>query len=158
MKRPPAHPRVALVATAVSATLLLAACGPGGSDQAGGTVIDGNNEPSAATTSMPGMPGMTGMSMPASAAGDAAPVATTAITISNFAFGPTVAQVKVGSTVTWTNQDTDPHTVTSQNGGPLQSPTMQKGDTYKFTFTAPGRYEYLCTIHPFMTATVVVTP
>jgi plastocyanin len=148
-------PTVALLA----ATLLLAtACGPGEIDaDAGGTVIDGDHEPSASTTSTAGMPGMPGMPTGTPQA-DGAPVATDRIAISNFAYGPTTATVKVGTTVTWTNQDTDPHTVTSQNGGPLASPTLQKGDTYRFTFTAPGRFEYLCTIHPFMVAAVVVTP
>ncbi|MDQ2707167.1 MAG: plastocyanin/azurin family copper-binding protein [Actinomycetota bacterium] len=78
--------------------------------------------------------------------------------IQNLAFGPTTVTVKAGTTVTWTNADTDPHTVTSMNDGPIHSPTMKQGDTFRYTFTKPGRFDYLCTIHPFMTATVVVTP
>jgi len=77
--------------------------------------------------------------------------------IKNFAFAPATVTVAVGSTVTWTNDDQDAHTVTSNDGGPLRSAVLQTGGTYRYTFTRPGRYVYLCTIHPFMTATVVVT-
>ena len=107
------------------------------------------------------MPGMTGMSAPqgSDTAQQGAPVATNAIAIKNFAFAPDTVTVKVGSTITWTNSDQEPHTVTSKdNNGPLRSPTMNSGATYSYTFTTPGKYEYLCTIHPFMVATVVVTP
>lgn len=132
--------RSAGVAATATAALLLAGCG------------NPSDTPAADTTSMPGM------SMPAGAPADDTPVATDTIKIENFAYGPTVANVKVGTTVTWTNNDTDPHTVTSMDNGPIKSQTMQQGDTFKYTFTTPGRFEYLCTIHPFMTATVVVTP
>lgn len=134
--------RSAGVAATATAALLLAGCG------------NPSDSTAADTTSMPGM------SMPAAPAGaaDDTPVATDTIKIENFAFSPTVATVKVGTTVTWTNNDTDPHTVTSMDSGPIKSQTMQQGDTFKYTFTTPGKFEYLCTIHPFMTATVVVTP
>jgi plastocyanin len=92
------------------------------------------------------------------ASANTAPVAGNAVTINNFAFAPAALKVKVGTTVTWTNQDSDAHTVTSQdNGGPLSSAALSTGQTYSYTFTKPGTYAYLCTIHPFMTATVTVT-
>jgi plastocyanin len=47
--------------------------------------------------------------------------------------------------------------VTTSNG-PLHSPTMQAGATFRYTFAAVGTFNYLCTIHPFMTAVVTVTP
>ena len=96
---------------------------------------------------------------PSSGTDPGTPVAATSLTIANFAFAPADATVRVGSTVTWTNQDQEAHTVTSKDsGGPLRSPTLNGGQSFSYTFTAPGRYEYLCTIHPFMTGTVVVTP
>jgi plastocyanin len=80
------------------------------------------------------------------------------VAIKNFAFAPGKLVVKVGTTVTWTNQDTDAHTVTSTgSGGPLKSAALGTGGTFSYTFTKPGTYDYLCTIHPFMTATVTVT-
>jgi plastocyanin len=105
---------------------------------------------------------MPGMSMPAAgsragASGSDAPVATDAVSISNFTFSPAIVTIKAGTTLTWTNRDQDSHTV-SATTGPFHSPTLNTGDSYHYTFTAPGRFEYLCTIHPFMTATVVVTP
>jgi len=125
-----------------------------------------NAQPAQATPEMPGMPGMPGMAgmagmagqAPAAAPAAAAPVATNTVAIQNFAFAPAVVTVKVGTTITWTNQDQDSHTVTAMNDGPFHSPAMNTGDTYRYTFTKAGHYDYLCTIHPFMTATVVVTP
>ncbi|MEZ0114090.1 plastocyanin [Catenulispora sp. EB89] len=112
-------------------------------------------------TSMPGMT-MT-MGSAGSAGGSntapAAPVSGNAVAIMNFAFAPAALTVKAGTTVTWTNKDGDAHTVTSQgSGGPLASAALATGQSYSFTFTKPGTYSYLCTIHPFMTATVTVTP
>ena len=96
--------------------------------------------------------------MPASAAPApaSAPVATSSVTIKNFAFSPASITVKVGTTVTWTNQDQDAHTVTDK-GGAFGSQALDTNASYKFTFSKPGTYNYFCTIHPFMTATVVVT-
>lgn len=88
--------------------------------------------------------------------GAQAPVTGTAIDIKNFAFSPANLTVRVGTTVTWTNRDSDAHTVVSSNG-PLHSPTLDTGDTYRYTFTKAGTYSYLCSIHPFMLATVQVT-
>jgi plastocyanin len=89
--------------------------------------------------------------------GQEAPAATNSVVIKNFAFSPAMITVAVGTTVTWSNSDQDRHTVTA-SGGAFKSPTLNTGDTFRFTFTKAGRYEYLCTIHPFMTGTVVVTP
>jgi plastocyanin len=105
---------------------------------------------------------MPGMSMPPAGnppagSGQDTPVATDAVTITNFAFSPAIVTVKAGTTVTWTNRDQDSHTATAMSG-PFHSPTLNTGDSYRYTFTTPGRFEYLCAIHPFMTATVVVTP
>jgi plastocyanin len=104
-------------------------------------------------------PGMAGMAAPGPGAGAAdEPVATNAVAIQNFAFSPATVTVKAGTTITWTNQDQDPHTVTAMNNGPFHSTPLNNGESYHYTFTTPGHFDYLCTIHPFMTATVVVTP
>ncbi|WP_319943336.1 cupredoxin domain-containing protein [Nocardia aurantia] len=79
------------------------------------------------------------------------------MTIDNFAFAPAALTVRVGSTVTWTNRDEEPHTVVSADGT-LHSPGMGTGATYSFTFTKAGTVDYVCSIHPFMHGTVVVTP
>jgi plastocyanin len=97
---------------------------------------------------------------PASAATPSrdAPVVTNAVSIQNFAFSPATVTVKAGTTITWTNRDQDAHTVTSMPGGSFHSPTLNTGQSFQYTFITPGRFDYLCTIHPFMTATVMVTP
>jgi len=79
-----------------------------------------------------------------------------AVTIADFAFSPQNLSVNVGDTVTWTNQDTANHTVTSTDGGPLASPSLGQGQSYSYTFSLPGTYSYHCSIHPMMTGTVTV--
>ncbi|HET9256773.1 MAG TPA: cupredoxin family copper-binding protein [Pseudonocardiaceae bacterium] len=116
--------------------------------------IAGCGDAAGAASAMPTMPGL---SVPAAAPGQDAPVATDTVAIQNFAFAPGTVTVKAGTTVTWTNQDQDPHTVSAMNGS-FHSQTLSTGQSYRHTFTTPGRFDYLCTIHPFMTATVVVTP
>ncbi|MFD4653027.1 MULTISPECIES: cupredoxin domain-containing protein [unclassified Streptomyces] len=159
---------VAIIATA-GAVGLLSSCGQSSHSSAGGAVAITPGPGRHRTAGMPGATGpgkasapgaspMPGMSMPMSPSSTAAPVAANAVTIKNFAFSPTRLKVKVGTRVTWTNQDTDAHTVTSAgSGGPLHSAALATHATYSYTFTKPGTYAYLCTIHPFMTATVEVT-
>ncbi|MFK0018980.1 plastocyanin/azurin family copper-binding protein [Streptomyces sp. NPDC090798] len=132
--------------------------GPGQHQMAGmsGAAGPGNTAGSAPATSP--MPGMSMPMSPPSTGASATPVSGDAVAIKNFAFSPATLKVKVGTTVTWTNQDTDAHTVTSAgSGGPLHSTALNTHATYSYTFTKPGAYSYLCTIHPFMTATVEVT-
>ena len=109
------------------------------------------------------MPGMSGMpSMPGAPAGPTSstastPVAGDQVTIDNFAFGPASVTVRVGSTVTWTNRDEEPHTVAATDGS-FHSPGMGTGATYSHTFATAGTFDYVCSIHPSMHGTVVVTP
>ncbi|MDP9168433.1 MAG: cupredoxin family copper-binding protein [Actinomycetota bacterium] len=86
-----------------------------------------------------------------------APVGPDAITIDGFAFAPASLTVPAGSTVTWTNRDEDPHTVVAGNGS-FHSQALGAGGTYSFTFPTAGTFDYICSIHPFMHGTVVVTP
>lgn len=79
------------------------------------------------------------------------------VDISNFIFNPSSTTVKINSTVTWTNNDSAPHTVTSDNGN-FQSNTLATGDTFSFTFKKAGTFPYHCNIHKFMKAEVIVTP
>ena len=111
----------------------------------------------------PGMPGMSGMpAMPgatsgtASATGSPAAVAGDQVTIDNFAFAPATLTVKVGGTVTWTNRDEEPHTVAAADGS-FHSPGMGTGATFSHTFGTAGKFDYVCSIHPSMHGTVVVT-
>jgi plastocyanin len=76
------------------------------------------------------------------------------VTIKNFMFAMDVT-VTAGSTVTWKNQDGEPHTVASLDGL-FRSPALDEGDSYSFKFEKPGVYKYICSIHPRMKATVTV--
>lgn len=87
----------------------------------------------------------------------AAPVTgVTQISIRNFAYTPSNIQVAVGTTVTWTNSDTAPHSVTFKNGT-KDSGLLRQGQSFSYTFTTPGTYDYYCTVHPYMVARVIVT-
>lgn len=83
---------------------------------------------------------------------------TTLVTIQNSSFSPTSLTVKVGTQVTWRNNDGIRHTVTSDSGGELDSPLLSTGNSYSHTFSTAGTFPYHCTPHPFMTGTVVVEP
>ena len=78
-----------------------------------------------------------------------------AVSIKGFKFAPADVNIKVGEKVVWTNEDSAPHTVESPDGT-LKSDELSKGDTYKFTFTKAGKYDYKCGIHPSMHGSVTV--
>jgi plastocyanin len=79
------------------------------------------------------------------------------IKMQNIAFDPKAVTVKVGQKVTWTNEDTVDHNVTSQSGETIKSDNFGKGGTFSFTPKKAGTIKYVCTIHPGMTATLTVT-
>ncbi|MCL6650137.1 MAG: hypothetical protein K6U89_17635, partial [Chloroflexi bacterium] len=73
-----------------------------------------------------------------------------------FVFNPMTVTVPVGTTVTWVS-DAARHTVTSTDGGPLNSPLFGPGESYSYRFTTPGTYNYTCTVHINQTGVVIVT-
>jgi plastocyanin len=77
------------------------------------------------------------------------------ITITNFAFSQPTLTVPAGSTVTWVNDDEEPHTVTAKDRS-FTSPGLDQSETFTHRFDRPGTYSYFCAIHPHMTATIVV--
>jgi plastocyanin len=80
---------------------------------------------------------------------------TNEVWIRNMAFTPSTITVAAGTTITWTNKDAVTHNVTS-NSAVFSSGAMGTGATFSFKFTTTGTYPYSCTIHPSMTATVIV--
>lgn len=80
-----------------------------------------------------------------------------AIKMQNIAFDPKAVTVKVGQKVTWTNDDSVDHNVTSQSGETIKSQNFGKGATFSFTPTKAGAIKYVCTLHPGMDATLTVT-
>ena len=91
------------------------------------------------------------ISLAQAAAADAGPQ----VIIDNYAFSPASLTVKVGTTVTWINQDDDAHTVDSTQGK-FKSGTMNKGGRFEFRFTEAGEYPFFCRFHPKMTGKVIV--
>src|SRR5215204_1518544 len=86
--------------------------------------------------------------------------------LTDTAYQPNPIQVSVGTTVIWTNDDSQPHTVTSGSNGqpdnkfnssPNFSPLLNPGQTFSFTFTQAGDYPYFCMLHPNMVGTVSVS-
>jgi plastocyanin len=104
---------------------------------------------------------LAGLAAAAPAAAMPAPAAsagTTSVAIKNYAFAPASLTVAVGTKVTWTNEDTAPHTVTvSSEPVKFSSPNLQKGDSFTYTFATAGTYSYYCAVHPDMVAKVIVT-
>ncbi len=82
---------------------------------------------------------------------------TARVEIQAHGFSAPTLTVKAGTTVTWTNLDDDAHTVTS-DANTFRSPGLDTGETFSYTFTRAGTFEYFCSLHPLMTGKVVVTP
>ncbi|MEU6143941.1 cupredoxin family copper-binding protein [Streptomyces sp. NPDC047081] len=81
------------------------------------------------------------------------------VAMSGYAFAPRSLTITAGDTVTWTNQDQAPHDVKTTSGpAAVHSPMLSKGGSWSHTFTTPGTYGYVCTVHPNMTAQLVVRP
>jgi plastocyanin len=85
-----------------------------------------------------------------------ADVPTSMVSIDNFSFGPQTLTVKAGATVTWTNRDDIPHGIASSNNAFKRSQALDTDDSYSFTFTTPGTYQYFCYLHPHMVGSIVV--
>jgi plastocyanin len=84
------------------------------------------------------------------------PVSGNSVKILDFRFSPASLTVKAGSSVTWTNASGGTgHTVTSDTG--VFDQALDSGQTFTFTFKQAGTYKYHCAIHPYMTATIIVT-
>ena len=86
---------------------------------------------------------------------DAQSAAETAIKIDNFSFTPATVTIPAGTTVRWTNRDDIPHTVVSDDKI-FKSKALDTDEQFTYTFTKPGTYSYFCSIHPKMTAKIVV--
>ncbi len=76
-----------------------------------------------------------------------------AVRIVDFAFQPTTLTVTPGTVVTWTNEDSAPHTATGDN---FDTGMLNRGDSDSVTFETPGTYDYICTYHPAMEGSIIV--
>ena len=130
---------------ALSALVLLAACGGGSTNTGTGTT------PTTGTTST---------TASATQTGNGQTVMIIIGSSGSFAFSPATLTIKAGTTVTWKNTTSVGHTVTSDDGKSFDSgtsnPIAAQGGTFSFTFTKAGTFAYHCEIHPFMKATIIV--
>jgi plastocyanin len=79
----------------------------------------------------------------------------------NECFIPAEVTVSVGDTVTWSNDDSAAHTVTSGTptdgpDGKFDSSLFMAGTTFSYTFDEKGEYNYFCMVHPWMTGKIIV--
>jgi plastocyanin len=93
---------------------------------------------------------------PVASTGSDAAANEVAVDIKDFAFSPDPLEITVGTTVTWTNQDSAPHTATGE-GGSFTTGRLDQGQSGSFTFDTAGEFPYFCEFHSNMKGTVVVT-
>ena len=79
------------------------------------------------------------------------------VAIDGFAYKPESLKAKVGDKVTWTNKDSAPHSVTSDDDKFPTHDRLAKGESYENTFQAAGEYKYHCSFHNYMKGTVTVS-
>jgi plastocyanin len=157
---------LALMLLSLSVASSIAISAPHYASAQGVTGQGGANATNATMTS-------TGNATNATAAGATGGNTTTSVSIvpgasslTDTAFQPNPVQVSVGNTVTWTNNDSQPHTVTSGSNGqpdnkfnssPNFNPLLNPGQTFSHTFTEAGDYPYFCMLHPNQVGTVSVS-
>lgn len=78
------------------------------------------------------------------------------MSIRDYVYAPDPVRVRAGQPVTWTNGDSVPHTATDP-GGAWGTGSLAQGQSASVTFSTPGSYGYVCTLHPTMHGTVVVS-
>jgi plastocyanin len=77
------------------------------------------------------------------------------IEITDYKYRPEVVSVPSGATVTWVNEDRDPHTAT-EDGGAWDTQVIGNEESKALIFDGPADYEYYCTLHPYMTGRIIV--
>jgi plastocyanin len=82
---------------------------------------------------------------------------TPVVTIQNFKYTPATVTIRAGQSVRFVNKDDEAHTATAR-GNVFDSGGLDTGDSKTVRFTKPGKYSYFCTLHPYMTGTVIVVP
>jgi len=77
------------------------------------------------------------------------------VVIEGMKFVPDSIAVKPGDTVVWVNKDLFPHTATAQDRT-FDSGELAANASWKYIARKPGKYAYVCTLHPTMKGTIVV--
>jgi nitrite reductase (NO-forming) len=143
--------------------------------------VTGPNNPAIITSIKNGTgptPGTSTMNMTSetqtNSSGTQSPTNSTQVVIENYAYNPADITVPVGTTVTWVNQDSVGHTVTEGDPNSPKTANLRvfdssgealtgkvallgPGQSWSYTFTTPGSYEYYCIVHPYMIGHITVT-
>jgi len=101
-----------------------------------------------------------GSDLPAASSTDAAGASgTVPVVMKSLEFSPLTVHARVGQTVTWTNDDEAPHNVTYVSGPQFSSSKrrMVIGQRFSVHLTGAGTIHYICTLHPWMRASVIVS-
>ena len=88
--------------------------------------------------------------------GSARAATTHQVTIRNMQFSPQSLNIRAGDIVEWTNRDSERHTATAADRA-WDTGILKKGDSGQITFSAAGKFDYFCAVHPGMKASVTVT-
>ena len=133
-----------LVTLAAGAVLLLAACSGGGA--------------TTAPTSAPSAEASAEASAPAAGAAcaESAAAGEVSVSIADFAFSPADITASVGQTITFTNNDSAPHTATLDDDS-CGTTNIANGETGGLTFSAAGTFPFHCAVHPNMKGTITVS-
>lgn len=129
--------------------VILAACGGGATPTPAGSSA---TTPSSPAASVPPSAGHAGSAAPsaAGAACEVAPadaVADVTVAIKDFAYAPEPVAASVGDVITWTNEDSAPHSATLEDDS-CGTPTLARGSSGSLVFGAAGTYTYKCIVHP----------
>jgi plastocyanin len=137
-----------LLTVAAGAALLLGACSSGGASTAPSAAASAAPPAASAEASAPAAGGAPCAEN--SAAGEVS------VSIKGFAFNPAAITAKVGQTITFTNEDSAPHTATLDDGS-CTTPQIAPGSADGLMFTAAGTYPFHCSVHPTMKGTITVS-
>ena len=147
-----------LLGMALGLMIALAACGGAAGASTNGTGSPATTPTSAATTPVATSTPVTVTPVPTVKATPLPGHAQVVLIVDNsngsFGFSPATLTILPGTTVTWKNRSSAPHTVTSDDGTTFDSGTIAPGGTFTFKFTVSGSYPYHCNIHPYMRASV----
>jgi plastocyanin len=79
------------------------------------------------------------------------------VTIEDYLYKPAAITVPKGTTISFTNRDSTPHTATSKDSGLFESGSIDTGKSGEVTLEESGTFAYYCLFHPFMKGTIIVT-
>jgi plastocyanin len=136
--------RLTIPGLAIAALIALAGCSSGSTSTPNALASAAAPSAAAPSTAAP------------SAAASAPAAGAAAVAIKDFTFNPATIQAKVGQNITWTNQDSTPHTVTLDDKS-VDSGNIATGATFSHAFTQAGSYPYHCEIHKQMVGTITVS-